>query len=592
MSQATTFPIGRGMEEEAVSVSLPVLLDSRLLIQGNSGAGKSHLMRLILEKISGKAQAIVLDPEGEFSTLRERFDFVLAGKGGEVPAHPSCAATLARKLMELRTSAIIDLYDLRLPEQREFIRLFLDELLALPKELYKQPLLVAIDEAHKFCPEKESGKAQSTDAVIALLSQGRKRGLCGALLTQRLSKLNKDAAAECNNVMVGRTWLDLDQERAGAALGMKRATQNVLRDLAPGAFYAFGPALAAAGHKGLLLFRSGDVLTTHPKVGERMGLKPPAPSAAIRAVAKELQDIPRQAEEDRAERASQDEVIARLRARVQALEDHVCADAAPAQPDVQVIPYPTQEAERLLACAKDLTTLAQALEGASMVAKSAAEHAAAVEPAVAALLDALPEQEPGFAIMRPDTMQLIGTTGPRGTSALERFAAPTRKPKPDDVIQRSVQTGKPYEEGFTAGMQNILDTVAMLERRGLQPERVMVARWLKLHPNGGRFLRSLAALRKAGMLSPEGFMLLPAGRGQAGPIKSGWPAMLSTLKEDGQRRIMAALDGAAGVTRQQLADKLGLHPNGGRFLRGLAWLRAMGVITSQGPISVTRAAYR
>jgi hypothetical protein len=42
------------------------------------------------------------------------------------------------------------------------------------------------------------------------MSQGRKRGFAGIIATQRLSKLHKDAAAEANNVIIGRTWLDAD----------------------------------------------------------------------------------------------------------------------------------------------------------------------------------------------------------------------------------------------------------------------------------------------------------------------------------------------------------------------------------------------
>jgi hypothetical protein len=45
------------------------------------------------------------------------------------------------------------------------------------------------------------------------MSQGRKRGYAGIIATQRLSKFRKDAAAEANNVMIGRTWLDATIDR-------------------------------------------------------------------------------------------------------------------------------------------------------------------------------------------------------------------------------------------------------------------------------------------------------------------------------------------------------------------------------------------
>src|SRR6266436_8302518 len=102
---------------QSVSIDLPTLLDTRLLVQANSGGGKSWLLRRILEQSQGKVQQIVIDLEGEFATLREKYDYVLAGKDGDTPADPKSAALLARKLLELNVSAIIDLYELHYHER-------------------------------------------------------------------------------------------------------------------------------------------------------------------------------------------------------------------------------------------------------------------------------------------------------------------------------------------------------------------------------------------------------------------------------------------------------------------------------------------
>lgn len=105
-------------------------------------------------------------------------------------------------------------------------------LVNLPKRLW-HPVLVVVDEAHVFCPER--GTAESGAAVVDLATRGRKRGLCAVLATQRLSKLRKDAAAELNNVLIGRTGLDVDMKRAGDALGLPtRSAGHTLRTLAPG----------------------------------------------------------------------------------------------------------------------------------------------------------------------------------------------------------------------------------------------------------------------------------------------------------------------------------------------------------------------
>lgn len=81
---------------EAVGFKLASLIESRLLIQSNSGGGKSWAIRRLLEQTYGQVQQIVLDLEGEFSTLRAKFDYIVAGKDGDTPAHPSSAKLLAR----------------------------------------------------------------------------------------------------------------------------------------------------------------------------------------------------------------------------------------------------------------------------------------------------------------------------------------------------------------------------------------------------------------------------------------------------------------------------------------------------------------
>src|SRR6266567_2182058 len=111
---------------DKVFIDLPTLLKTRLLVQANSGGGKSWLIRRILEQSQGKVQQIVIDLEGEFATLREKYDYVLAGKDGDTPAEPRSAHLLAKRLLELNVSAIIDLYELHYQDRKQFVRLFLE----------------------------------------------------------------------------------------------------------------------------------------------------------------------------------------------------------------------------------------------------------------------------------------------------------------------------------------------------------------------------------------------------------------------------------------------------------------------------------
>ena len=160
--------IGQIVGGKKLELDLPTLVDTRLLIQANSGGGKSWLLRLIAERAG--IQSIVLDSEGEFASLREAVDVLLVGAGGELPANPRHAALLARRLLEYRVSAVVDLYELKLSDRRRFVRLFLESLIHLPRDLWR-PTLVILDEAHIYCPERGSGDAESTEAVISLMSQ-------------------------------------------------------------------------------------------------------------------------------------------------------------------------------------------------------------------------------------------------------------------------------------------------------------------------------------------------------------------------------------------------------------------------------------
>ena len=71
-----------------IQINLQKLLDTRLLIQAGSGGGKSYALRKVIESIGNQVQQIIIDPEGEFVTLREKFDFALVSKGGDIPLSP------------------------------------------------------------------------------------------------------------------------------------------------------------------------------------------------------------------------------------------------------------------------------------------------------------------------------------------------------------------------------------------------------------------------------------------------------------------------------------------------------------------------
>src|SRR5215468_1621515 len=66
-----TVPIEMGQTTAGAPAALDIeeLLATRLLVQGNSGSGKSHLLRRLLEQSAQWVQQVIIDPEGDFLTL-------------------------------------------------------------------------------------------------------------------------------------------------------------------------------------------------------------------------------------------------------------------------------------------------------------------------------------------------------------------------------------------------------------------------------------------------------------------------------------------------------------------------------------------
>ncbi len=111
--------------DEPISLDIDVLLWTNLLVQAAPGAGKSWVLRRLAEEAWGRVPFIVIDPEGEFASLREVAGYVLVGPGGEAPAHVQSAGEVARRLLKLRASAVCDIFELDVEERHQWVREFL-----------------------------------------------------------------------------------------------------------------------------------------------------------------------------------------------------------------------------------------------------------------------------------------------------------------------------------------------------------------------------------------------------------------------------------------------------------------------------------
>lgn len=534
---------------DGIKCDLTKLIDTRLLIQANSGGGKSWCLRRVLEQTHGHVQQLVIDPEGEFVSLREKFDYVYAAKqGGDTAADPRSAKLLAEKLLDLRVSAILDIYELKAHQRIDFVRYFLEALVDARKDLW-HPALVVVDEAHVYCPQK--GEAESAGAVIDLCTRGRKRGFSAILATQRLSKLHKDAAAELNNKLIGRTGLDVDMGRASEELGFTSKEQTrQLRDLKPGSFFAFGPALAS----GVASVAIGPVQTTHPEAGARITFTPAPPTATIKALLPKLADLPAEAEQRQKSVDDLRKDNADLRRQLT-----LAQRAVPTKAETKVV---QSRVEVPVVPAADMRRLEQA-------AKKIEQATGAAQLAATQVLT---------------RMRDIVTSG-------QRPAPPKVVASPRQVRLESapVRRREPPADGALSGPeQRILDAIAWCESIGItEPEQVAVAFLAGYTYGGGAFNNPRGSLNSRDLVRYVGsnqIALTDEGRALASMPEDALTTeqlhsfVLARLPGP-ERKILQVLltEWPQTLEKSDLAERAG-YALGGAFNNPLGRLRSLGLI--------------
>jgi hypothetical protein len=257
-------------------LDLEELLATRLLVQGNSGSGKSHLLRRLLEQSAPWVQQCVVDPEGDFVTLADKYGHVVV-EGDRPEAE---LTRIAGRIRQHRVSCVVNLEGLDVEQQMRAAAAFLGGMFDADRDHW-YPVLVVVDEAQLFAPAvagevSDEARKLSLGAMTNLMCRGRKRGLAGVIATQRLAKLAKNVAAEASNFLMGRTFLDIDMARAADLLGMERRQAEMFRDLNRGHFVALGPAMSRRP----LPITIGDVETSARSTSPKLTPLPEAPADA------------------------------------------------------------------------------------------------------------------------------------------------------------------------------------------------------------------------------------------------------------------------------------------------------------------------
>ena len=206
------------------------------------GAGKSWLNAVLAEGLAAaRLPFVIVDPEGEYWTLKVQFPGVVVAGGdhADVPLALEIAETLAQVALEERLELVLDLSDLRREQQVQFLARFLEELFFRETEM-RIPFWVSLEEADLWVPQ--TGNPPCKVPVLDVCQRGRKRGLGFALVSQRPATIDKTALSQAEYRFFKRFQQPHDLRAVAEYLGAFSDRTKILPALAVEETLLYAPA--------------------------------------------------------------------------------------------------------------------------------------------------------------------------------------------------------------------------------------------------------------------------------------------------------------------------------------------------------------
>ncbi len=537
------------------------LLAQHIAVLGKTGSGKTCTAKLLVEQVvESGARVCVLDPiKSDWWGLTSSSNgkhaglpfHILGGPRGHVPLHAQAGAAIGEIVADGRLPlSILDMSEFEMGGLQQFFVQFAPTLLRKMRGV----LYLVVEEAHEFAPKERGGFGAENMAIHfakKLAVAGRSRGIRLIVATQRTQSLHNAILGSCDTLIAHRMTAPADQEPIVKWLKANLPPEKAKEVAASLQSLKTGEAWICSGELGLFDRRQFPRIATYDNTA--------TPTTEGRAIEVETAAVDREklrsiigtaVDEAKANdpRELKAEVL-KLRSEIARMKAHPLIEV---KPPVEV-PVITDSQMA------DLKVFEANFESSVLAAGR--------------LLDEFKQTFARLTAPKPFAMapMLVPRNYPRDATA--------------------VPAAESLNSELPGTQRKILDAVCMLQVRGIEANRDSVARWLDIHPNGGRYGSDLAALRATGLL--DGFGLTQGGARIAQTMPTGIEGAKVPL--DGtQRTIIDVLLAAGGhrFTRETLAAKLGIHPNGGRYGSDLARLRTMGLIPERGDIYLTAEAFR
>ncbi len=185
------------------------IMTGRAFLTGKSGSGKSNSASVIAEELLERGlPLLIVDTDGEYLGLKERYDLHHVGKGdgADTDLDEADPAKLAELGLERNVPVILDISGvLDADVGADMARRVIEQLFQTGNRVRK-PFLVIVEEIHEFLPE--SGKrGDISETLLRVAKRGRKRGIGLLGISQRPAAVDKDFITQCDWIVWHRlTW--------------------------------------------------------------------------------------------------------------------------------------------------------------------------------------------------------------------------------------------------------------------------------------------------------------------------------------------------------------------------------------------------
>ncbi|MCC6426262.1 MAG: DUF853 family protein [Phycisphaerales bacterium] len=575
-------------------------------VLGIRGSGKTNTATVLVEQLIPLGQQIVIvDPTDVWWGLRARraagtpaFPIpIMGGTRGDIPIAetPGLGIAIADAVLDTGLSMVISVRHLSKAAQRRVVTELLEQLY-LRKANDRRPLLVVIDEASAFVPQRVSGEeARCVGAVRDIVRLGRGTGFGAMLIDQRPASVNKEVLTQVDMMIVHRVTSPQDRKAIEEWIehqaddGHLKEVLKSLGELKLGQGYVWSPVWANIFAKAQIAERATYDSSATPKLGKPV--PPPFEFLAVDiaplrdrlklSVEKAQQSDPKLMREE----------ILRLKRELQEAKAKPAEYAPPIDIEDQIEKAVASAAAVVMPrAATIIECLRQAISHAEQHHRFLSERAQRTTPVPQAGSSPAGESyaEPP---VRAENGSNFGNGAVGSVRARDRGAITTAAAVNGTARGGGTATSTPpakLDAELGASHLKILEALAWWAVVGIQkPSRAQVAGVAGYTPTGGTFNRYVTALVSACLVEyPEsGFLSLTPG----GASKAGKPAKpprladlharaLDVLEAPHRKVLQVLLDGRGQpLGRTEVAERAGYEASGGTFNRYATHLVSMGM---------------